>query len=130
VTAGATARIRPSRSAPPSWRGGFTPGLPVRFPVTAVIAVTACGTAGSGGSAQDPGGLVSIRPGLRGPSGLKAAVGKVQRVALKKAGAGYSGQVLPFLTGIQSPLPLLATPDGALLVGDWKTGKIYRVSRR
>jgi glucose/arabinose dehydrogenase/predicted small secreted protein len=57
------------------------------------------------------------------------AVGKVQRVALRRAGAGYSGEVLPFLTGVQNPLPLLATPDRALLVGDWKTGKIYRVSR-
>ena len=67
-----------------------------------------------------------------GTSALVAewALGKVQRVALSKAGAGYSGRVLPFLTGLEEPLPLLATPDGALLVGDWKTGNIYRLSRQ
>jgi hypothetical protein len=30
--------------------------------------------------------------------------------------------------GLKSPLPLAATADGAVLVGDWTTGKIYEVA--
>jgi glucose/arabinose dehydrogenase len=52
---------------------------------------------------------------------------KVQRVALKKSGAGYEGSVTPFLTGIANPLAIAPAPNGSLLVGDWKSGDIYRV---
>jgi glucose/arabinose dehydrogenase len=66
------------------------------------------------------------------PSALVAEwqLGKVQRVALTRAGSGFRGSVSPFLRGLENPLPLLATPDGAVLVGDWGTGRIYRVARR
>src|SRR5690348_12419049 len=37
-----------------------------------------------------------------------------------------SGKVSLFLTGLEHPLPLLTTPGGALLVGDWGTGQIGR----
>ena len=53
---------------------------------------------------------------------------KVQRVALRKDGATYTGVVEPLLTGLEHPLPLIATQDGAVLVGDWGTGKIYRIA--
>jgi glucose/arabinose dehydrogenase len=33
-----------------------------------------------------------------------------------------------FLTGIRNPLALATAPDGAVFVGDWGTGKIYRVA--
>jgi glucose/arabinose dehydrogenase len=56
-------------------------------------------------------------------------LGKVQRVALTKKGAAYTGAVEPFLTGLKNPLPLLTTADGALLVGDWGTGRIYRIAQ-
>jgi hypothetical protein len=36
--------------------------------------------------------------------------------------------VSTFLTGIQNPLPIVATTDGAILVGDWSSGAIYRVN--
>ena len=81
-------------------------------------------------------GGVAIVNGQLGPdmgtSALVAewALGKVQRVALSKAGADSSGRVLPFLTGLKEPMPLLAAPDGAVLVGDWKSGSIYRLSRQ
>jgi glucose/arabinose dehydrogenase len=55
-------------------------------------------------------------------------LGKVQRVALTKTGSGYAGSVSPFLTGLKSPLPLLTTPDGGVLVGDWATGIVYRIA--
>jgi len=54
--------------------------------------------------------------------------GVVLRVALKRAGSGYTGAVTPFLTGLKNPLPVATTRGGALLVGDWATGKIYRIS--
>jgi len=56
-------------------------------------------------------------------------VGRVLRVALTRSGSTYSGSVSPFLTGMKDPLPVLTTPDGALLVGDWSTGTIYRIAR-
>lgn len=61
---------------------------------------------------------------IAGGSALVAewALGKVQRVALD----GRS--VTPYLTGLESPLPVLAAPDGTILVGDWGTGKVYRIA--
>jgi glucose/arabinose dehydrogenase len=65
-----------------------------------------------------------------GTSALVAewATGKVQRVALKKSGTRYSGSVTPFLTGVAHPVPVLLGPDGAVLVGDWGTGTVYRLA--
>jgi glucose/arabinose dehydrogenase len=52
----------------------------------------------------------------------------VERVALTKHGSTYTGTVEPFLTGLKSPEPVATSPDSALLVGDWATGKIYRIA--
>ena len=57
------------------------------------------------------------------------ASGKVQRISLNRSGATYEGSVAPFLTGLKNPLPVLTTGDGAVLVGDWGTGTIYRISQ-
>jgi glucose/arabinose dehydrogenase len=54
---------------------------------------------------------------------------KVERVALTKSGSRYRGSVSTLLTGIKNPLAVTTTPDGAVLVGDWTTGTIYRVAR-
>ena len=56
-------------------------------------------------------------------------LGKVQRVARKKGGGRYFGAVFPVLTGVRNPVPVQLTSDGALLVGDWATGAVYRISR-
>jgi glucose/arabinose dehydrogenase len=56
------------------------------------------------------------------------AAGKVQRVTLKKLGSGYASSVSPFLAGIKNPVPVIAGPDGAVLVGDWATGTVYRIA--
>jgi glucose/arabinose dehydrogenase len=56
------------------------------------------------------------------------ALGKVQRVALEKSGGTYRGVVTTFLTGPKNPVAVNMTADGALLVGDWTTGTIYRVA--
>ncbi len=50
--------------------------------------------------------------------------GKVLRVAL----APTAGAPTPFLTGLRNPLPIVTTADGAVFVGDWGTGRIYRVA--
>ena len=79
------------------------------------------------------GGVAIVTGGLGPAVGTSAVVsewqlGKVLRVALTKHGSGYTGKVTPFLTGFRSPLPVLATPSGAVLVGDWATGRIYRIT--
>jgi glucose/arabinose dehydrogenase len=56
--------------------------------------------------------------------------GVVLGVSLRRSGAGYaSGRAMPLLTGFANPLPLAVAPGGALLVGDWKRGTVYRIAR-
>jgi glucose/arabinose dehydrogenase len=54
------------------------------------------------------------------------STGKVQRVVLPEAGSAAT--VEPFLTGIKQPVALAVASDGALFVGDWSSGTIYRIS--
>ena len=57
-------------------------------------------------------------------------LGTVQRVSLSGSAASLSGSTpATILRGFKSPLPVLATTGGALLVGDWTTGVIYRIAR-
>ena len=51
------------------------------------------------------------------------------RVPLHQSGSGYRGAAKPFLTGIQNPVAVILTKAGDLLAGDWKTGKIYEITR-
>jgi hypothetical protein len=55
-------------------------------------------------------------------------VAKVQKVVLRRIGSTYRGTVAPFLTGLENPLALVLAPDHSLLVGDWGTGRIYRIA--
>ena len=68
-----------------------------------------------------------------GTSALVAewATGKVQAVTLPKSTAtSPAGTVRPFLTGLKNPVPVVRAPDGAILVGDWTQGTIYRIARQ
>ena len=56
------------------------------------------------------------------------AKSSVRRVALTKDGSTDTGTAEPFLTGFKSPEPVASGADGALFVGDWATGRIYRVA--
>ena len=56
------------------------------------------------------------------------AHGQVQRIALERTATGYRGSAQPFLTGMVNPLPVTTAADGALLVGDWSTGTVYRIT--
>jgi glucose/arabinose dehydrogenase len=80
------------------------------------------------------GGLAIVQRQLGsslGPAALVAewSLGKVLRVPLAARGERATGGAVPFLTGLKNPLPLAVAADGALLVGDWTTGRIYRITR-
>ena len=122
---------------PGDWLGLVRPGQDWGFPACYGQQTAACKAYPAPAAVLDPhaaAGSVAILTtqlgGVFNPSALVSEwqLGKVQRVALTRTGSGYKGTAQPFLTGIQRPLPLLTTPDGALLVGDWETGKIYRIT--
>jgi plastocyanin len=56
--------------------------------------------------------------------------GTVDRVALTKNGNSYtaSGPDYEFLTGLKAGDPIILTPTGSLLVGDYAAGKIYELT--
>jgi hypothetical protein len=39
----------------------------------------------------------------------------------------YRGEPSPFVTGLDRPLPLVTTPDGNMMVGDYATGVVYEI---
>lgn len=56
------------------------------------------------------------------------AKGTVQRVSLPTDGASDDAIVSTFLSGLANPVPVAVAPDGAVYVGDWGTGLIYRIA--
>jgi glucose/arabinose dehydrogenase len=42
--------------------------------------------------------------------------------------AGYRGRTTSFLTGFTNPVPVLVDGTGALYVGDWTSGRLYRIT--
>jgi glucose/arabinose dehydrogenase len=54
--------------------------------------------------------------------------GKVLFVGLTADGSRATANPTTLLTGIKNPVAVLHTTAGALLVGDWTTGKLYRVA--
>jgi len=81
-------------------------------------------------------GPVAIVTGQLGTSVGTAAIvtewstGQVKSVALTRTASGYGGVTRTLLRGVRNPLALILTPDGSLLLGDWTTGRIYRISAR
>jgi glucose/arabinose dehydrogenase len=79
-------------------------------------------------------GVAIVTGGLGPAVGTAAVVAEwaratVMRVPLTSGGSTPAGSAEPFLTGFKSPEPVLTLGDGALLVGDWARGTIYRISR-
>lgn len=78
-------------------------------------------------------GAVAVVTGQLGSSVGTAALvaewqaGRVMRVPLTR-GASTNSTAEPFISGVRNPLALVTAPDGALYVGDWGTGTIYRVA--
>lgn len=54
--------------------------------------------------------------------------GEVVQVKLTADGDNANGEVSPFLTGLRNPQHLLAWRDGSLLVSDFASGAIYRIT--
>ena len=77
---------------------------------------------------------VAIVTGQLGSSlGTGAAVaewvtGKVQWVQLTASDGGYTGKTTAFLSGFENPVPVMLAGDGTLFVGDWTSGKLYRIT--
>jgi len=49
-------------------------------------------------------------------------------VKLTPSSSGYAGTTRAFLTGFKNPVPVLLDATGALFVGDWTTGRLYRIT--
>lgn len=56
------------------------------------------------------------------------ATGKVLQVRLSGSTGSYTGKAETFITGVQSPVPVIASGNNSLLIGDWATGTVYRVT--
>jgi glucose/arabinose dehydrogenase len=53
---------------------------------------------------------------------------KVLRVALTRTESGYRAtKTETWIKGIKSPVAVVVGPDGAVYVGDWATGTVYRI---
>jgi glucose/arabinose dehydrogenase len=54
--------------------------------------------------------------------------GKVELVRLTAIDDGYRGTTVSFLRGFENPVPVMLDTHGALFVGDWTSGKLYRIT--
>jgi glucose/arabinose dehydrogenase len=54
--------------------------------------------------------------------------GKVELVRLTASDDGYRATTVSFLRGFANPVPVMLDPHGALFVGDWTSGKLYRIT--
>ena len=54
--------------------------------------------------------------------------GKVQLVRLTARDGGYTGRTVSFLRGFANPVPVMLDAHGALFVGDWTRGTLYRIA--
>jgi glucose/arabinose dehydrogenase len=57
------------------------------------------------------------------------ARGKVLRIAFTRTASGYRAtKTETWVKGIRSPVAVVRGPDGAVYVGDWATGTVYRIA--
>lgn len=61
------------------------------------------------------------------PRAPNQVVPKVVHVTIEEANGEFTGEWEEFATGFVRPLPIAIAPDGALFVGDWEAGRIYRI---
>ena len=122
-------------ATPGDWLGQVERGQDWGFPDCPSLAADGCAGAPTPLAVLDPhaavSGLAFVGSGS-GPAASAASaaavvvaewkLGVVQRVDLT------THAVTPWLTGLQNPVPVIALADGSVLVGDWGTGKIYRVT--
>jgi glucose/arabinose dehydrogenase len=112
---------------PGDWLARVSPGEDWRFPACYGQAGAACTGVPSPLAVLDrhaAAGAVAV-------FGRAALVAEWQKARVLQVPLGRSAsKATPFLTGVRNPLALATTRDGALLVGDWGTGRIYRVAKR
>jgi glucose/arabinose dehydrogenase len=135
----ATMNLRDDLGArtPGDWLGVIRQGQDWGSPQCYGQGGSACAGVPAPTSTLDPhaaAGGVAIVTGQLGPGiGTSAVVAEwqralVRRVALSGAGHTRGSAATPFLRGMTNPLPVVLAPDGALLVGDWNDGRVYRIT--
>jgi glucose/arabinose dehydrogenase len=74
-------------------------------------------------------GVAIVTGQLGAPVGTAALVAEWQTGTVVRVPIG-AGSAAPsaFLTGVKNPFGVVIGPDGALYVGDWTTGTIFRLS--
>jgi glucose/arabinose dehydrogenase len=124
---------------PGDWLARVRPGQDWRFPACYGQASSACAGAPQPIAVLDrhaAAGAVAVVTGQLGAAVGTAALvaewqsGRVLRVPLTAAGSTAKSAATPLLTGIRNPLALVRARDGALFVGDWGSGRIYRIAPR
>ena len=73
-------------------------------------------------------GVTVVDGTLAGTSRRSAIVAEWATGAVLRVGLGADPTVDDFVTGLSKPVAVAAAPGGALLVGDWGTGTIYRIA--
>jgi glucose/arabinose dehydrogenase len=78
-------------------------------------------------------GVAIVTGQLGSTLGTGAAVaewvtGKVQWVRLTASNGSYTGKATAFLSGFENPVPVMLDRQGALFVGDWTSGRLYRIT--
>jgi glucose/arabinose dehydrogenase len=112
---------------PGDWLAVVRPGENFKFPACYGQGGPACAGVPKPVAVLDPHAAVGAVAFMTPEAALVAQwqVPKVQKVSLASTGAG---SVSPFLTGLEHPLALVLARDHSLLVGDWGSGRIYRVA--
>ena len=124
-------------ATPGDWLAVVGPGQDWQFPDCYGQDGSACDDAPSPVAVLDKHAAVSgvaIVTGQLGSSVGNAAIiaewatGKVLRVPLEKGSSGYASTAAStFLARLQNPVAVALGPDGALYVGDWTSGTVYRI---
>ena len=126
-------------STPGDWLAVVVAGQDWGFPECYGQGGASCTNAPAPVAVLDPHAAVSgealAADGLRGdetagPVAIVAewARGLVLRVDLRESNGTWTGTPTPFLTGVANPVAVAVDSDGAVLVGDWTSGTIYRVA--
>jgi glucose/arabinose dehydrogenase len=124
-------------ATPGDWLAVVQRGQDWGFPDCYGQQATACDDAPTPVAALDPhaavSGLAIVDGQLGAALGTSAIVaewasGVVLRVAITGSGSATTGIATPFVVGLANPVPVLAEPDGGVLIGDWATGTIVRIA--
>ena len=109
---------------PPS--GSSTQGPVAALPAHAAATGLTFFTGPQAGEFEGDALIATWGPGL----GRSSYTHNVLRVSLEAQGETYTGQVQPFVTGLDRPTDVVIGPDGAVVISDHVGKHIYKVARR